>query len=255
MPILMRDWIVPSSPYLPYLLEDTFMKGGFRIVPDLATRDTKIHPLAMKQGMLVYVEEEGQYFTLDEFDLGTMNIKWGPAKFGGPIDEVAQPLVVESGVLKLAPNQVIPEGIAGQRLTFGEDGKLKWVDAHEGAKRYSTEFECPIVLNPQEEYDFELDLGKTLMLHKVIINAPEIQLTGFPTKDRSELNPYKYISDTEIPYDQGIRNDGGEFTYYRRFSFLSNMEDPVNSKIYFRFTNVSGVAAQPKVTINYLRLE
>lgn len=256
MPIIMRDWLVPSSAYQPYLLEDTFMRGGFRIVETLADRDNRIHPLAMKEGMMVYVEEEKQYYTLDEFNLNSMTIVWGKAKFGGPIEQVAAPLFVDQGVLKMSDSNIIPsDGVPGQRITVNAEGKLVWVDDESGATRAKIDFTCPVSLNPQESYDFTLDLGKSVLLIQVALNAPEVELTAYPTSTRSEENPYKFVSDVDFPYDQGIRKEDGEQLKFRRYAFLVNQEDPVGIKHFFRFKNISANAVMPKVEIYYLRLE
>ena len=256
MPVIVRDWQVPSSAYQPYLLEDIYMRGGFRIVETLADRNNRIHPLAMKEGMMVYVEEEKQYYTLDEFDLNSMTIVWGKAKFGGPIDQVATPLYVDQGVLKVNYSNIIPaDGLPGQLLTKDAQGKLVWVDQQSGPLREKFSFTCPVSLNEQELYDFSLELGKSVLIIQVALNAPDIELTAYPQRTRSEDNPYKFISDVDYPYDQGIRKEDGEELKFRRYSFLVNQEDPVTNEQFFRFKNVGSNAVIPKVDIYYLRLE
>lgn len=256
MPLITRDWLVPSSTFQPFLLEDSHLKGGFKIIPDLATRDTRMHPLSLKQGMMIYVEEDQQYYTLDTFDLNTMTIEWGKAKFGGPIDQVAYPLFTDEGVLKLNELQIIPEGgEVGQVLTPDKNGKLTWKDPADNKSRALVEFECPTTLNAQETYEFTLNIGKAALLLKTTLNAPDIEITAYPTASREELNPYKFVSTQELPYDQGIKvSDSGQ-TNFRRFSFLANLESPETDKIYFRFKNLSTVSVQPKVSLYYLRLQ
>jgi hypothetical protein len=63
MPIYASSNYVPSSAGVPYLLEDNYLKGGYRTVPDTASRDA-IHPAARKPGMRVYVQSIGITYTV-----------------------------------------------------------------------------------------------------------------------------------------------------------------------------------------------
>lgn len=52
MPIYMNAFLLPSSPSLPFLLEDVYVKGATRVRLD-ADMD-KIHSFARKEGMMAY---------------------------------------------------------------------------------------------------------------------------------------------------------------------------------------------------------
>ena len=58
MPIQVAGKLIPRNDNTWPVVEDVFVKGGFRVVDDLAARDA-INPLSMKQGMLVYVRAGG----------------------------------------------------------------------------------------------------------------------------------------------------------------------------------------------------
>ena len=63
MPIRVTSFYLPVSPSLPYILEDVYVRGGFRSVATTAARD-EIAAMAKKVGMLVYCEDVDKYFRL-----------------------------------------------------------------------------------------------------------------------------------------------------------------------------------------------
>lgn len=63
MPIRVTSFYLPVSPSIPYILEDVYVRGGFRSVATTAARD-EIAAMAKKVGMLVYCEDVDKYFRL-----------------------------------------------------------------------------------------------------------------------------------------------------------------------------------------------
>ena len=70
MPIFASSNYVPASAGIPYLMEDVYLKGGFRTVTDTAQRDS-IHIAARKPGMRVYVQSTDTTYTLNLGQLTT----------------------------------------------------------------------------------------------------------------------------------------------------------------------------------------
>lgn len=65
MPIALASYmIIPKNGNSYYLLEDTYFKGGFRSVADIAARDS-IDPSAMKPGMFVVTTDTGRVYKLE----------------------------------------------------------------------------------------------------------------------------------------------------------------------------------------------
>ena len=80
MAIQVASNIIPRNGNTWPVVEDVFVKGGFRVVDDLAARDA-INPLSMKQGMLVYVRAGGG--SLHKLDVVSPPA-WSQASMEGP---------------------------------------------------------------------------------------------------------------------------------------------------------------------------
>jgi hypothetical protein len=65
MAIQIASNLVPRSGNTWPVVEDVYVKGGYRTVANLAARDA-IDPLALKLGMLVFVQSENAHFKLDQ---------------------------------------------------------------------------------------------------------------------------------------------------------------------------------------------
>lgn len=70
MPLYPAAYMLPASPSIPFLLEDVYLRGGYRCVADVAARDA-INTYARKAGMRVYVITTGETYTLNDGDLTT----------------------------------------------------------------------------------------------------------------------------------------------------------------------------------------
>lgn len=98
MPINISTFLQPSNGNTFFLLEDTFLKGGFRVTPTIASRDA-IPAINLKIGCRVYVQENGveyKYSGLDGYAITTWEevIEFQESKFvrvgswvgaGGPV--------------------------------------------------------------------------------------------------------------------------------------------------------------------------
>lgn len=281
MPIQSNDYFQPTSTAQPFLLDDQFLQGGYKVVLDLAGRDYLLNnPEGLKVGMLVYVLSEKKFFQLDGeqmtkpfWDIPTFiesgfthfdafqvtNPQWVEAEFGGgPIETIAFPFLVEDGVLKMDPSVAIPPGgQPGQFLVPNVGGELEWIDAPSfGLKRGTQSFTCPMTLNQGDTFDFSLPMAKSIMLLAVTLSSQDIKIEGFNNPLRDEKNPYTFISHIDFMTDEGVTvKDDGSYINHRRHSFLANLEDPVTNTLFFRFTNIGQSAASPTVDIKYLILE
>lgn len=65
MPLTPTSFFLPASDAIPYLMEDKYLRGGYRSVVDNAARDA-IHPAARKPGMQVYVAATGKTWTFGQ---------------------------------------------------------------------------------------------------------------------------------------------------------------------------------------------
>ena len=65
MAIQVASNLVPRNGNTWPVVEDIFVKGGYRTVADLAARDA-IDPSALKPGMMVFVQSENAHFKLDQ---------------------------------------------------------------------------------------------------------------------------------------------------------------------------------------------
>lgn len=63
MPLYMTSFILPASAGVPYVLEDKYIRGGYRCVATLAERDA-IRSTEKKAGMRVYVAEDTKIYTV-----------------------------------------------------------------------------------------------------------------------------------------------------------------------------------------------
>lgn len=70
MPLYMSSFLLPASAGVPYLLEDKYVRGGYRCVATLAERDA-IRTTERKAGMRVFVAENTKTYTVNPGALTT----------------------------------------------------------------------------------------------------------------------------------------------------------------------------------------
>lgn len=278
MPLSRGSYYLPVDSLQSHLLEDRYIMGGYRVAQNMSELDALLlNDKGIKVGMLVYVLETNKLFQLKgdqafkpywnfpEFISGgkqdfykVENGVWEEAKFGGDIEAVAFPFLIDQGVLKLDASVSIPNnGQPGQMLIPTADGKLKWIDVvAQGLSRSSKSFTSPMTLNQGDTFEFSLDMARTLMLLSTILSVAHVKLEGFSTPAMDDPNPYTFISNLDILEDSGITVDNAsEKTFHRRHSFLANKEAVSLSKIYFRLTNTGQSAVVPTVDFTYLVME
>lgn len=73
MPINIASYLLPRAGNTYALLEDVYLKGGFRLVGDLSERNA-IDPSALKEGMWVVTKTDGKIYVLSA-DLTTWTEK------------------------------------------------------------------------------------------------------------------------------------------------------------------------------------
>lgn len=253
MPVYFESFMLPAFSQLPFLLEDKYLRGGFQSLNTLADRDG-MHVARKKAGMLVYIKETSSYYQLSD-DLS----EWQDAALGGGIGDVVSPLRVNNdGALEIDPSRILPEGgDPGQVVVKQLDGTNSWQDALGGPGiRGVASHQSTVQLNTGDEYQFELDMAKTVMLLKVTLNVPGVEIKGYTTANRDDQNPFTFISHEDFMTDEGVFIiDQNNKEFKRRFSFMANLETPAAVKHYFTFTNKGSTPVTPEVTIEYLALQ
>lgn len=261
MPVIIDDYINPSSEWVPYVLEDIYLKGGFRVFNTLQARDDYTNHAksiawfedydSRKPGMLCHVIETGKLYQLD-----STRDNWEEFNVGAEFD-VDAPLKFEDGKLTLDTSKLLPTGgTAGDVLTKAVNGTAIWQTLPDRAGlRRTIEHTAVGFIQPGQRYDFDFDTAATIMMLVVEVNTPEVTLEGWTTPARDDENPYTFISDDIRMIDQGVRDQNGTITKFRRFSFMSNLEDPVQERQYFSMTNNNPFPVQPTVKITFLALQ
>ena len=263
MPVIMNSFLLPVSPSIPFLVEDVYIKGGFRVV-DTFEALGKIAGFAKKVGMLSYVIADDKYYKLladkvtwEEFKLGSD----APAFDLGAVLDAELPIMVTKAdskyIVGLHSSQKIPTPPgAGYQLFSGVNGTLLWVDmsgTESKGVRVRSEYEAVTYMQPGESHDFSIPAHASLMLIDVTVNAPDVDLKFFETDARTDANPYHFISTADMLSDKGIQVIEGKNVKYRRYSFLATADN--SKRIYGTFTNIGTVQCLPKVSITYLVLE
>lgn len=119
MPVFPTSFFVPPSSSVPFLLEDIYVRGGFRVVSTLADRD-EIHNFSRKEGMWVVVQEDN---TIYELAGGTANANWRPVE----MNKYALP---SRNTLSVEPGPVQPDSYIDVTLPAGRTLMLLDVTAN-----------------------------------------------------------------------------------------------------------------------------
>lgn len=96
MPLYPTSFFIPPAG-VPFIVEDKYMRGGYRVLPTIAERDA-IHVAARKAGLLVRVMEDD---TIYELIGGTGNAFWRPLDIMKYIKLGAPLLIGEDGNITL----------------------------------------------------------------------------------------------------------------------------------------------------------
>lgn len=93
MPISLTSYLTPKNGAKWFLLEDIYLRGGFRVVATVAERDT-LHASTKKVGMLVAVLEDGKIWKLtasstwEEFKQAVSNSYTHVQQVAAPVWEI-----------------------------------------------------------------------------------------------------------------------------------------------------------------------
>lgn len=102
---------------------------------------------------------------------------------------------------------------------------------------------------------FALPLGNTVIIQKLEVTTP-LMVEAFETVNMTDSNPYTFIPTSEHLSDDGATLlANGDTVKNRRYTILTNQDDPPSSNIYFRLTNNTEIATATTLTIQYVSLE
>lgn len=278
MPVYPISFFVPKSSSIPYLLEDTYLKGSLRVLANIAARDA-IPNAARKIGMVVITSDTKKIWQLQSDGLTYKEI----ANYTGAV-----PISVVDNVISIDAQAILPPGgNPGDVLSIAPDNTRKWLPvvgsnwnggngsgggtgstgsggngssspspngSGSSSKRFSLTYTTANIA-PLGTVDFELALPATALLLTVTVDKVGIKTEAFSEPLRIEPNPYTFISYTGMLSDQGITKyvDGSVFKG-RRYSILANLENPVKDSIYWRITNTNLTAQVVVLTVTYIAL-
>ena len=258
MPIMQSSFLMPLTQAIPYLVEDTYVRGGLRCAATIADRDA-IKAGARKVGMLVYCAETNLYY-----QLGADKVTWSEFVTDFDLDaalttdgSIVKATVDGKVQLALSNTNKLPAAPgAGYTLVSTANGGWMFVEmsvlAGKG-QRIVQEFEAIDYIEAGTHVDFTFDARPTIMLLQTELNAPDIKLQFYEAVERVDANPYTFISTADRMADTGVQDVDGKLVGLRRYSFVSNKSG--GSKVFGRFTNMGSGPARPKVVITYLVLE
>ena len=87
MPIQLASYLLPKNGGQFFLMEDKYLKGGFRICADTVERDATFS-VALKDGMIAFTKADGKYWQWDATSTVWVEIPFsvpGPAGATGPV--------------------------------------------------------------------------------------------------------------------------------------------------------------------------
>lgn len=296
MPVQSPTFFIPASmssgtagkhPYEtnltpPFILEDIFLRGGFRCLPSLSIRD-KIPVASCKVGMVVYTpENDGKLWQITKIVGST--VEWSELKLSGSggeylsIDPIGitpdlEIFIDDDRILpKVQDKDGNPLAVVGNVVSLSTDLKPKWSNLSQsgitGFRETKSHRTAMLDAFDAPEETFILELGKFVALILVSVDIPDVLVECYTTSELYEPNPYRFISTEYQLTDQGITElVDGSFVKGRRFSFIANLDDPVTTKTYWRVKYLANTEAskdsdgaviryrQPTVTICYLVLE
>ena len=256
MPIFPASFFMPPPPNQWFLLEDKFLRGGFRVVADQAEMNA-IHASSRKSGMYVITSADNKLYRMAP-DLVTFN----EVSFGASFT-AQEPLYLDaSNILGIRASAILPTPTtAGHVLKLNSLLLPQWIDPASigvggGALTRVTDSHQCAQLAPGATTSFTMDMGRVIMLLELEVDAPNVVVQAFSTSGYNDTNPFTFIAeDGHLVEDGTQRLSNGTIFYGRRYSFLANLEDPNNSNIYWKVTNSATVSQTPTVNFNFLILE
>ena len=240
--------LVPSGGGTFYLLEDTYLKGGFSVYDNVAARDA-IALSNLKVGQLVLTVDDSKIWKVTELVLQTRE----------------NPDVEEKAVWE---EFLTGAGASGGFEDAPEDGKTygrqnkKWVEVTAGGADPTVQpTPRKVVVHTLPELvtggleDFVLELAVSCIVLKLELSRPAM-VSAYSSVARDESNPYQFKATEDHLTDDGsmLLADGTVFRS-RNFSILANMEVVPSNNIYFRLESVDDASGPVVLTITYLPLE
>jgi hypothetical protein len=131
-----------------------------------------------------------------------------------------------------------------------------WVEASSAPARQSLNFTAPSALANNDQVDFTLATGKAAYVYDLTLSDAGIEVQCHSTPDRTDTNPYTFISFAGHLSDDGsskLDNDTIEFN--RRYSLVCNREATPGLNTYWRIINKSGASLTPTLDITFLTVE
>lgn len=266
MPVAVTSFFVKANPVIPFLLSDGDLRGGLRVVADssflgsLADNPNAISPGARVPGMLVVTSDTMHVHQLDSDGIFVDRGLLGGGS-GSSIENVSAPLFVDAdGNLAIDAAHTLPsDGNPGDMLKLDSDRNPVWApnDVSPSAGNRSTmSHTATALIPPGTSQDFEMPTGRSSFLINVTLDVPQVQIEAYGDPSYGESNPYTFKSRPGHLSDDGstLLSDG-TIRYYRRYSVVSNTEDPVQDKTYWRFLNHSNLPVQPTLTVVFTVIE
>lgn len=269
MPIAAGDFYTPGTQFVPYILEDKYMKGGYRVFDTIAARDQYLVDAKAKSfgGMIEQFDSRKQMMLCGVIEtpniiyyLDASKEKWEVLELGMQF-ELENPLEFlgpDKDRLSINPEYLIPQTNRGpgKMLVTRMDGSIGWEarGGMAGVRIFKT-YQPLNSIDPGQEHTFELDLGMTVMLLSVEINTVDFEIRGFESALRTDRNPYLFRSSVDFLKDEGMRYINGQYERDRRFAFMANLSENPNNLQYFSLKNVGAATARPTVSILALTMQ
>ena len=139
----------------------------------------------------------------------------------------------------------------GNGLTIDETGVVSVVKPGRHLVSFLTD-----EINTNGYQEFEMVLGGTITILELSVSTGNVQVEAFSSVDRSETNPYAFISSLTQLVDDGssIMSDGS-VVYGRRYTILSNLDATPNNTIYWKITNLDGTPQTVTLNVLYVPIE
>lgn len=153
MPLYASAFFIATSASIPYILEDTFQKGGYRSVATIADRDA-IKSAARKQGMIVFVrEEKALYWLPDSVTAGAD--AWKPLDVTAYVNfDWQDPLSMDKDFkVSIDKKRLVPLALdteAGRVLLATPNGEAVWTHFDPLPSRNAAQAGWALLLDPQK---------------------------------------------------------------------------------------------------------
>jgi len=260
MALRFTSHLAKASPGIPFLLQDTDLRGGLRVVANAAAISTIPFP-ARTPGMLVVTTDTMHIHQLSTDglfeDRGLLGQATGAdLKLGGAFYQDAE------NNLQLHPQYMLPASVdakPGDMIRLNAELEPIWlpIAANPGTGiRAIVSHTLEKSLEGGESGTFALLMGRANIMLEVRLDVANVLLEGFGTSSFDESNPYTFKSRADQLSDDGstVLIDGS-IRYSRRYTVVSNMESPVRETIYWKMTNHGNLPVIPTVTITYTAIE